>query len=226
MLKAKVNDIFVSIQGEGKYVSQPQCFVRFYDCNLNCDFCDTKISAFKEYDSRELLESIKQAIAGKNIKVISLTGGEPLLHRDFLLEFLPLLKKEGLIAYLETNGTLYDELFDVMDYIDIISMDIKLPSSTKQGNFWREHEEFLKIAKDKDTFVKLVVCLDTSLEDLKQAVNLVSGINSRMTFVLQPNSEQLSSGLALKLQEFKKCAKESLPDVRSIPQLHKAIGVK
>jgi organic radical activating enzyme len=224
--RAKVNDIFLSIQGEGKYLGQEQCFIRFYGCNLNCGFCDTKLYSFKEYNCDELGDAVKEVIGQSGIKTISLTGGEPLLERNFLLEFLPKLKKEGFRIYLESNGVLYNELFDLIDNIDIISMDIKLPSSTKDRPFWREHEEFLKVAKPKDLFVKLVICLETTLDDLKQAVNLVSKIDPKMTFILQPNSGQLGVGLATKMNEFKKYAKEYLLDVRAIPQIHKAIGVK
>ena len=226
MTRGKINDIFVSIQGEGKYLGQEQCFIRFYGCNLNCDFCDTKLYDFKEYTSGELIDKLKEIIGQKNIKTISITGGEPLLQRDFLLEFLPKLKAEGFNNYLETNGVLYDELFDIIDYVDIVSMDIKLPSSTKQKSFWLEHKKFLDTAKDKDVFVKSIICLDTILGDFKKAVSLVSQINPEITFVLQPNSNHLGRNLADKLQEFRKWAKDHLSDVRVIPQLHKALGVK
>ncbi|MDD5292083.1 MAG: 7-carboxy-7-deazaguanine synthase QueE [Candidatus Omnitrophica bacterium] len=226
MPKAKINDVFVSIQGEGKYISEPQCFIRFYGCNLNCGFCDTKISDFKQYSCEELLDELKRVISGRDIKTVSLTGGEPLLERDFLLDFLPMLKRRGFKVYLETNGVLHNEFFDVMDNVDVIAMDIKLPSSTGQKGFWREHEEFLKAAANKDVFVKIIVCINTTLDDLKQAIKLVSGINPKLTIVLQPNSQQLGAELAAKLHEFKKYCRQHLSDVRSIPQLHKAIGVK
>ena len=226
MVKAKVGDIFVSIQGEGKYLDQEQCFVRLYGCNLNCDFCDTRLFDFKEYTSSELIGKLKESIGQKDIETISITGGEPLLQRDFLLEFLPKIKEEGFNSYLETNGVLYDELFDIMDYVDVISMDIKLPTSTKQKPFWQEHEKFLKTVKDKDIFVKVVICLDTTLDDFKEAVSLVTRVNPAITFVLQPNSNQLGRDLAEKLQEFRKYSRDYLSDVRAIPQLHKALGVK
>lgn len=225
-MKAKISEIFVSIQGEGKFLGEEQCFVRFYSCNLACEFCDTKPDTYIEYSCEDLISKIKEIIAGRHIKTISITGGEPLLQRDFLIEFLPRLKSEGFKVYLETNGVLHDELFDAIHYVDIVSMDIKLPSSTKQNSFWQEHEQFLKIAKGKDVFVKVIICLDTTLDDFKKAVSLVSGINPQITFVLQPNSLELGRNLGDKLQEFKRYSKGYFTDVRVIPQLHKLIDIK
>ena len=207
-------------------MGEDQCFLRFYDCNLACDFCDTKLETFREYSADALLDALRQEIGTRLINTVALTGGEPLVQRDFLLEFLPLLKKEGRRAYLETNGVLYNELFDVIDYVDVIAMDIKLPSSTKQKEYWREHEEFLKTAAAKEAFVKVIICHDTQLADFKKAVSLVKGIDPSITFVIQPNSAELGRPLADKLQEFKKYSREHLSDVRVIPQIHKAVGIR
>lgn len=93
-MKARISDIFASMQGEGVYLGEEQCFVRFYDCGLKCDYCDTKPTTFKEYNVDNLLDTIKQEIGPRKIKTVSITGGEPLLQRDFLLDFLPQLKKK------------------------------------------------------------------------------------------------------------------------------------
>ena len=37
----RVNEIFYSIQGEGRYTGTPAIFIRLAGCNLRCDFCDT-----------------------------------------------------------------------------------------------------------------------------------------------------------------------------------------
>lgn len=42
MIKANINEIFASIQGEGRYVGEKQLFVRFSSCNLKCAYCDTQ----------------------------------------------------------------------------------------------------------------------------------------------------------------------------------------
>lgn len=226
MVKAKVNDIFVSIQGEGKFLGEEQCFVRFYGCNLSCRFCDTKISTYTEYSCEELVHGVKEVIGDKSIKFISITGGEPLLQKDFLIEFLPRLKANGFGVYLETNGVLHEELFDVMPYVDSISMDIKLPSSTKERSLWQEHRQFLKIAREKEVFIKAVICLDTTFDDFKKAVNLVAGIAPEITFVLQPNELEIGRDLVSKLQAFHQYSKGYFTDARIIPQLHKILGVK
>ena len=91
--KAKINEIFDSIQGEGPFIGYRQIFVRFCGCNLLCDYCDTEFDKGEDLSPNELLEKIKRFDLN-NVQSISLTGGEPLLHYEFLKEFLPKLKKE------------------------------------------------------------------------------------------------------------------------------------
>ena len=71
MEKAKITEIFSSVQGEGLYIGQVQTFVRFYGCNIKCGFCDERRKVgFKEYSAQELM----RAILKENNRVVSLTG--------------------------------------------------------------------------------------------------------------------------------------------------------
>ena len=118
MNKVKIKEVFQSIQGEGPYVGYKQLFIRFCNCNLKCNFCDTEfseVSDFIEYDPCELADI---ANVCENIHSISLTGGEPLLSVEFLKEFLPRVNKK---IYLETNATLADKFLEVKPFIDIVS---------------------------------------------------------------------------------------------------------
>lgn len=214
MKTARINEIFSSIQGEGPYQGVPQVFIRFSGCNLKCSYCDTDHLYYKEYTVDGLLGEIPRL----DVHSISITGGEPLCQSDFLKNFLPRVSHK---IYLETNGILCRELELVLPYIDIISMDIKLSSSTGQRSFWNEHREFLKISQKKEVFVKTVITDTTVIDDLRTAMEI---IDSDILLVLQP-VEPLSPS-AEKLLEFKNIALQKLRRVEIIPQLHKKLGIK
>lgn len=223
-MKARIAEIFDSIQGEGKYTGKEQIFIRFYGCNLNlCKFCDTPLTSFEEYEPKVLLDYLR--LNSFDIRSISLTGGEPLVQDKFLKEFLPIAKQEGFETYLETNGTLPEALRDVIDYVDIIAMDFKLPSSTGLKGFWQEHGEFIKIATQKDVFVKAIICKSTDINDLKKAISLLSDFKN-IPFILQPNFFEFDRFLMNKIDEFKDYSLRFLPVVKVVPQLHRLVGIK
>jgi 7-carboxy-7-deazaguanine synthase len=223
MKKAKIVEIFSSIQGEGLYVGQVQTFVRFYGCNIKCGYCDeARKIKFTEYSCSELVS----AILKESNKVVSFTGGEPLLHAGFLKEVLPGLKKKGFIAYLETNGLLKNKLLEIIDFLDIISMDIKLPSSTGLGAYWEAHASFLKEAVRKKVFVKAVITDRTPISDIKKAVSIVRGVNKDIFFILQPVTKNNKIQNVKSVRMFLDAANSELNNVRIIPQVHKILSLK
>ncbi|MFH0731312.1 MAG: 7-carboxy-7-deazaguanine synthase QueE [Candidatus Omnitrophota bacterium] len=223
MNNAKIVEIFSSIQGEGVYIGQAQTFVRFYGCNLSCGYCDErKKNKFKEYSSEGLIASIVK----ENNIVVSFTGGEPLLYADFLKEILPQLKKKGFIIYLETNGTLKNKLLEIIDFLDIISMDIKLPSSTGGKAYWKDHFDFLKATSRKKAFVKSVITNKTTTSDIKKAVSIIEETNKAVFFILQPVTINNRIQKIKKAREFLSLAGSRLDNVRLIPQVHKILGEK
>jgi 7-carboxy-7-deazaguanine synthase len=223
-MTGKINEIFQSLQGEGLYCGEKQIFVRFFGCNLNCRFCDTRLLSYKEYAAETLFEKIKGY--GNNYHSVSFTGGEPLLQKDFLKEVLRLTHSINLKNYLETNGTLADELEDVIGDVDIISMDLKLPSSTGCGIFWRQHRRFLEIAKNKEHFLKAVICSDSEEKDLKQALELIREIDQSAVLVLQPDSYSDQQILGEKLAFFAHLCRQENITSYILPQMHKIIAVK
>lgn len=224
-MKGRIAEVFDSVQGEGLYLGHRQLFVRFFSCNLSCKFCDTKLDRFTEYEPEELLEEIN--LYNKNeLHSISFTGGEPLLQKDFLKEVLKLSSKEGYRNYLETNGTLPGELRDVIDYIDIVAMDLKLPSSTGMGHLWGLHRRFLKVASQKEVFLKAIICQTTQEEDLKEVITLIKETDKSAILVLQPNSYEHDDMLKKKIENFKEvCIKNNITTC-IIAQMHKVVGIK
>lgn len=223
-MKGKISEIFYSVQGEGVYLGEKQLFVRFFGCNLECKFCDTKLNFFKEYEPQELFEELNGH--DEDFHSISFTGGEPLLQKDFLKELLQLTSRTGYKIFLETNGTLPGQLKEVIEYVDIVSMDIKLPSSTGQYHFWEAHRSFLKIASQKELLLKIVICKSTEESDFLEAIKLIKDGYTHIILVLQPNSFDYDDAMAEKLQKFKDiCACESVTAC-VIPQMHKIVGIK
>ncbi len=223
-MKARVAEVFDSVQGEGLYLGEKQIFVRFFDCNLRCSYCDTKLSRFMEYEPEELFEEIK--LYRDRYHSISFTGGEPLLYADFLKKILELTGVHGHRHYLETNGTLFFELEKLIDHIDIIAMDLKFPSSTGMGNLWQLHRKFLKIAAKKEVFLKAIICQATNEEDLKEALSIIKEISPSSVLVLQPNSYENQGALREKLTKFKELSSQEGVTACVIPQIHKIIGLR
>lgn len=157
---------------------------------------------------------------------VSLTGGEPLLRTAFIKELVPLLKGARHGIYLETNGTLPKELAKVIDLIDIVGMDFKLPSVSGLPPFWEEHKEFLKIASQKAVFVKVVAGADTTTAEIEAAASLIKEISAGAAMVIQPVSPAggVRGAAPERLLELQGQALNILTDVRVIPQTHKIMG--
>lgn len=94
-----INEIFYSIQGEGRNTGMPAWFVRLAGCNLKCDFCDTDFSE----KMKRTAEGILQCISPSPCKNVIITGGEPTIQD--LKPLLKLLKHHGYYVAIETNGT-------------------------------------------------------------------------------------------------------------------------
>ena len=217
--KTFIREIFSSIQGEGTHIGEKHVFVRFCKCNLKCDFCDTdfEIKNAKNYSTEELYNVLKL----QDANIISFTGGEPLLDIDFLEEFLKNYKdKLNKKIYLETNGTLYDELNRIIDYVDIVAMDIKVKSATNQDNRFIDNEKFLKIASKKENFVKVVFDNNIKDDEIENICNISKKYNS--TIILQPKMP-LDKDIEL-INIFNKFYK-NYSSIRLIPQVHKFLNL-
>jgi organic radical activating enzyme len=224
-MKGRISEVFESVQGEGLYLGESQIFVRFFGCNLNCKFCDTSTNNFLEYEPQELFEEIKSY--GKGYHSVSFTGGEPLLQNEFLKKILRLNHQEGYRNYLETNGTLTGELRDVIDDTDFIAMDFKLPSSAEMVNVWGMHRRFLKVASQKEVFVKMVICESSREEDLREALKIIREVNAAAIVILQPNYfEKYHSSLIDKIKNFRDICWQEKITACVIPQMHKIVGLR
>ena len=222
--KTEVKEIFKSIQGEGPYIGYEQIFIRFCKCNLNCEYCDTDFETnIKIYSTDELIDEI-HSYNPDNVHSISLTGGEPLLETEFLKEFLPKTKHK---IYLETNGTLPEKLEEVVHLVDIISMDIKIQSSSKHIDLFKKHEDFIKISTKykKEIFLKIVFDQNIREEEIKISVDLAK--KYEIPIILQPLmlKDKIKPSPSDTIRIFESFLNQ-YKNVRLIPQVHKFLQVE
>ena len=98
----RVNEIFYSIQGEGRFAGYPAVFVRFSGCNLACTWCDTDHEHGEEMSRDELENAVGVLLKGHKGAIVVLTGGEPALQ---LREDEPLFCTFKTLVCIETKGT-------------------------------------------------------------------------------------------------------------------------
>jgi len=222
--RARVVEIFSSLQGEGPRLGERQIFARLGGCNLHCDYCDepdtipipsgTVKSA--EWVKREI-ETLAHARAHRSI---SWTGGEPLLHPQFLMPLMRWAHKKGLENHLETNGTLPVPMAALAPLCDAVAMDIKLPSSTGRET-WAAHRDFLRVVPP-NTFVKVVLSDRSTETEWKQVVELVRHAPRPLQLYLQPATPigKVRPIPAARCLRFEALARRAVKEVFVRPQWH------
>ncbi|MCF7793389.1 MAG: radical SAM protein [Candidatus Cloacimonetes bacterium] len=144
----QLTEIFYSLQGESTFAGLPCIFIRTAGCNLRCKYCDTTYS-YQEGYSLSVEQIINEIKKYDPIKLVEVTGGEPLLQDD-IYELFDTLHKLGYKILLETNGSVF--LNRVQDFVTKI-VDVKAPGSGFEDSFLQENLDYLRKDKDQIKFV-------------------------------------------------------------------------
>ncbi len=160
----KVIEKFLSINGEGLRSGELAVFIRFQGCNLRCPYCDTKYSyinpKYQELEVEEIIDYIKST----NVNNVTLTGGEPLIHKD-VDKLINELSNLGYRVELETNGSV-----DISKYVGLngvsFTLDYKGPSSLMEDKMNLENYKYL----GKNDVVKFVCGSDLDLLKAKEII--------------------------------------------------------
>ncbi len=163
-MKTSINSIesFGTVDGPGI-----RTVIFFNGCNLRCIYCHNPETWVKGEDNMDVIELFNKIVRNKeyfgNIGGVTFSGGEPLLHIDFLLELCPLLKKEGINLALDTAGVGLGSYDELLKYIDLVILDIKHVDSDGYKKITQrkmgEVENFIKACNKnhKDMWIRQVI---------------------------------------------------------------------
>ena len=127
----RVNEIFLSLQGETSRVGLPTVFVRLTGCPLRCGYCDTEYAFYN--GENKSISSVIDSVADYGIQNVTVTGGEPLAQKKCLL-LLGLLCDAGYSVSIETSGA---QDISKVDARVVKILDVKTPGSgEEQKNNW------------------------------------------------------------------------------------------
>lgn len=227
--KAQITEIFSSIQGEGTHLGERHIFVRFQDCNMSCQYCDEMSKPGIEMTLDQVLAEIKALDRSDGPHpFVSLTGGEPLLYTPFLKFLLPKLRTVPFKIYLETNGVLWKQLEKVIEFCDVIAMDMKTPSVTKDRNYDADHRCFLERAKAREVLIKIVASREIDFAEFDREIAMVAAVAPETTVVLQPVSSVWGEDEPCHetMRVLQSRALRMIPDVRIVGRLHKMLNIR
>ncbi len=121
----RITEKFLSIQGESTHAGRLCYFIRLAGCNLQCAYCDTSYSRQFDAGKEETLKSLVAAARDSGVKLVEITGGEPLAQSN-TPELCRMLVENGFEVLVETNGA-----FDISVLRPEVTriIDCKTPSS-------------------------------------------------------------------------------------------------
>jgi organic radical activating enzyme len=247
---APLHEVFFSVQGEGLWVGVPQVFVRVAGCDLACWYCDT--AAARQVGPQwtlelpgarpcvepnpvavgrllALLEDWLASPGAPALHSVALTGGEPLLYPDFTAALGQGLAEAHVPLYLETGGHHPQELAQVIRWTDYLAVDYKLPSTLPEPVPAARFAESVRIAAQKQFFVKMVVTDRVSDAEVAEACGIVAAATSAAALVLQPVTGVSRAGgppAGEQLFRWLVIAQRCGLRARIIPQCHKLLGVR
>ncbi len=204
--KILVHEIYASIQGESTFSGELCTFVRTTACHLRCTYCDTEHAFYQGVEKS--IDEIKQAIDDIGIKLVEITGGEPLLQKP-VTELMRQLCDEGYQVLLETSGAV--SIASVDKRVHII-LDIKTPGSGEvERNIWSNIDLLWPLCE-----IKFVICHEEDYEFAKKIIE-EHHLPEKGKILMSPEAQKMSGK---KLAEW--MIRDKVP-ARFQTQLHKIL---
>jgi 7-carboxy-7-deazaguanine synthase len=193
-----INEIFYSLQGEGKLTGVPSVFIRISGCPLRCKWCDTKYAWDDESGTDMTYEQIEEKISQFPSKFIVITGGEPMVNAHLPLLLADLSRSQKHIT-IETAGISFVPNLPV----DLMSISPKLSNSVPDDpGLARVHDTtrlnikvLRQLAKAYPSQFKFVIDTEEDFEEALSIVEQVGGIR-HSDVMLMPQARDRDSLIA------------------------------
>lgn len=166
----RVQERFVSLQGEGLLVGVPSSFVRVAGCNLRCTWCDSPASSWTPTGAPQELDELVDFCA-RGPRHVVLTGGEPLLF-PAVAPLSQRLRAAGHHVTVETAGTVWlPELA-----CDLLSLSPKLAHSTPWQRAPRLAQRHEAARLDLGVLTRLLTAFPWQLKFVVRAAELAADL--------------------------------------------------
>ena len=179
-----VNEIFYSLQGEGKLAGVPSVFIRLAGCPLRCTWCDTKYAcdetAGVEMTPGEILGQIQDAPT----YYVVLTGGEPMVYPG-IEELLTTLAGQSCHITVETAGLKYLPNLPV----DLMSISPKTSNSGTSGLPDEQLDIVQKLITAYDYQLKFVIEQPQDLVEVAEVLEKLGQVDPYKVYLMPQATE-------------------------------------
>jgi organic radical activating enzyme len=221
----RINEIFLSVQGEGIHVGERTVFVRLYGCPLRCVWCDQPealtTSGVGRFDTMTPEAVLDRVRSFESVRRLCLTGGEPLIApTESLAWLLDELRAAGWWISVETSGARVVE--PLLDRIDFWTISPKGESAeTFEGDPVEAQVPTLRRLIELPEERRQLKFIVQTVGDVRDAVAILDALRYRGAIVLQPEHEKGDGRRVFEWWPW-----ERYPEARVIPQTHKVVGLR
>lgn len=188
-----INEIFHSIQGEGRLAGVSGVFIRLAGCPLRCKWCDTAYAFDEDAGEDMTVTRIVNAIADYPTHNVIITGGEPLAHSDMsprneIKPLLTELKKLNSHITIETSGVVF-----IPDLpCDLMSVS---PKTSNAGKSAINLDVLQKLIDSYDHQLKFVIVDEQDITEVAEILKKLNNVD-RSKVMLMPQASNRETYLA------------------------------
>lgn len=231
--KARIFEVFTSIEGEGIFCGTKTLFVRMAGCPFTCFWCDTAGALPADSGTEYTIDGARALIDDslqENTFKVNFTGGEPLVQHEAVAALAAHVRSRGVRTYLESSCYDSGRFAAVLPHMDLLKIEFKTADSEfvdaqKHDASVSEAARCLRLARDagRQAYVKVVVSSRTTPESFAALAERILEAGPVSGFAIQPVHGPAAPSLAQLLGFYDQVAPRCA-GVRVIPQMHKAIG--